>query len=142
MSAHTSARSPVGQPRRLYCWAAALSCSDRTAETEQSVTALLVVSLETVRNGLKSLQFCSWNDVIRTNRSWEWEHLTDNRPGTHRDKHVSRRPKIQAQPRDVPVFTEDVTVATAGTSHQCQFSLISVFYDYDPGAETIKDVSV
>lgn len=49
MSAHTSARSPVGQPRRLYCWAAALSCSDRTAETEQSVTARSVASLENRR---------------------------------------------------------------------------------------------
>lgn len=83
MSAHTSARIPVGQPRRLYCWAAALSCSDKTAGTGQSVITLTVVSPETVRNHQKCLLFCSWSDVICTNRSWEWEHLPDNKTGTN-----------------------------------------------------------
>lgn len=32
MRAHRSARSPVGQPRLLYCWAAALSCPTTTTQ--------------------------------------------------------------------------------------------------------------
>lgn len=113
MSAHTSARSPVGQPRRLYCWAAALSCSDKTAGTGQSVIALTVVSPETVRNHQKRLLFCSWSDVICTNRSWEWEHLPDNKTGTNTSR---AKAKIWTQPRDVLVFARDVAVATVVAS--------------------------
>lgn len=38
MRAHSSARSPVGQPCRLYCCAAALSCSCTTAPVKEETT--------------------------------------------------------------------------------------------------------
>lgn len=133
MSAHTSARSPVGQPRRLYCWAAALSCSDKTAGTGQSVIALTVVSPETLRNHQKCLLFCSWNDAICTKRSWEWEHLPDNKTGTNTSHAKLKSGRSHG---DVLVFARD----NGGGQFMApiSFPLFLSFNDYDPSTNDNK----